>query len=127
MLDATIPIYFPEAVTIEHVLPRNPRNDGCWLQKYPNAARRQHCTELLGNYALLTQPINAGAKNKEFREKRTVIFGKTSSQSFPLTNDLIHYESWTEDELRARHEKLVNLSFEMLGLAPVLAWHVAAE
>jgi hypothetical protein len=70
---------------------------------------------------LLTQPINASAKNKDFKEKRTVIFGKTSSQSFPLTNDLVHYESWTEDKLRVRHEKLVMLSFEMLGLAP--RWH----
>jgi hypothetical protein len=28
MLDPAIPIYFPESVTIEHVLPRNPKNDG---------------------------------------------------------------------------------------------------
>jgi hypothetical protein len=48
MLDTTIPIYFPEVVTIEHVLPRNPKDDGGWLEKYPNAARR-HCTEIVGN------------------------------------------------------------------------------
>jgi hypothetical protein len=127
MLDPTIPLYFPDSVTIEHVLPRNPKSDGPWLEKYPNAARRKFCTELLGNYALLTRPINAGAKNKDFKEKRTVIFGKTNSNSFPLTNDLTHYESWTEDELRVRHERLVALSFDMLGLGPAVAWHTAAE
>jgi hypothetical protein len=127
MLDSAIPIYFPEGVTIEHVLPRSPREAGPWLEKYPNATRRKYCTELLGNYALLTQPINASAKNKDFKEKRSIIFGTTNSNSFPLTNDLTQYEFWSEDELRVRHEKLVALSLEMLGLAPAVGWSAAAE
>jgi len=45
----------------------------------------------------------------------------------PEPIDLTHYEFWTEDELRLRHEKLVALSFEMLGLVRALAWHAAAE
>ena len=57
MLDARIPIYFPKGVTIEHVLPRQPAANGVWREKYPNATRRKVCTELLGNYALLTHPI----------------------------------------------------------------------
>jgi hypothetical protein len=81
----------------------------------------------LGNYALLTPPINTGAKNKDFKEKKTVMFGKTNAQSFPLTSELTLYESWTEEELLGRHEKLVSFTFKMLGLAPALAWHAAAE
>jgi hypothetical protein len=127
MLDTAIPIYFPDGVTIEHVLPRNPKADGPWLEKYPNAARRKHCTELLGNYALLTQPINSGAKNMDFKAKRSVYFGMKSAQSFPLTVELARYESWSQDELLARHERLVSLTFEMLGLAPAIGWSEAAE
>jgi len=127
MLDAAIPIYFPEEVTIEHVLPRNPKADGPWLKKYPNATRRKHCSELLGNYALLTQPINSGAKNLDFKEKKSVYFGMRNAQSFPLTIELARYESWDEDELLERHERLVNAAFEMLGLAPPVGWSAAAE
>jgi hypothetical protein len=127
MLDAAIPIYFPGEVTIEHVLPRTPKADGPWLKKYPNATRRRQCTELLGNYALLTQPINSGAKNMDFKEKRSVYFGMKSAQSFPLTVELTRYESWSQDELLARHERLVSLTFEMLGLAPAMGWSAAAE
>lgn len=108
-------------------MPRNPTSNGPWTRKYPNAERRRVCTELLGNYALLTKSINSVAKNKDFKEKRTIMFGKTNNQSFPLTIDLTHYEEWTEDELIKRHKKLVSLSFEMLGLAPAIAWPEAAE
>jgi hypothetical protein len=126
MLDATIPVYFPE-VTIEHVLPQRPAANGPWPEKYPDASRRKLCTELLGNYALLTQRMNAGAKNKDFKAKRTVMFGKSSHQSFPLTADLVHYDDWTEVELLARHQKLVGLTFDVLGLPPAIAWPAAAE
>jgi hypothetical protein len=126
MLDATIPVYFPE-VTIEHILPQRPSAKSPWLAKYPDPGRRKVCTELLGNYALLTHSINAGAKNKDFKEKRTIMFGKTNSQSFPITSNLMHYEDWLERELIARHEILVGLSLEVLGLPPTIAWSSAAE
>jgi len=70
MLDPAIPVYFPNGVTIEHVLPQRPAANGPWSAKYPNAAKRKVCTELLGNYALVSQPINARAKNLDFVEKR---------------------------------------------------------
>jgi hypothetical protein len=127
MLPPQIPIYFPSGVTIEHVLPRNPKPNGAWSAKYPDARRRRLCTELLGNYALLTHSINAGAKNKDFKEKRTIMFSQTNNQAFPLTTDLMHYEEWGESDMKARHEKLVRLAWEMLGLAPALAWPAAAE
>lgn len=127
MLDAAIPVYFPEGVTIEHVLPQRPRANGPWVQKYPNAARRKTCTELLGNYALLTHSINARAKNLDFQEKRQVMFSTTGSQAFPITADLTGYHSWEERELMARHQKLVASACEVLGLAPAVGWFRAAE
>jgi Protein of unknown function DUF262/Protein of unknown function (DUF1524) len=127
MLDPLIPLYFPESVTIEHVLPQRPAGDGPWARKYPNAQRRKHCTELLGNYALLTHPINARAKNSDFAEKRKVIFSETEHQAFAITNDLRNYEDWTEAELIDRHQKLVKVALSMLGLAPAIAWPAAAE
>ncbi len=127
MLDATIPVYFPETVTIEHVLPQRPAANGPWSAKYPNAVRRKVYTELLGNYALLTRPINARAKNLDFAEKRRVIFAALNNQAFPITIDLTNYESWTENELVHRQQKLLRLALGMLGLAPAIAWPAAAE
>ena len=49
MLDATIPVYFPE-VTLEHMLYlSDPPSEALGSAKYPNPARRKVCTELLGN------------------------------------------------------------------------------
>lgn len=127
MLDPEIPIYFPSRVTIEHVLPRNPATDGPWLKKYPDPTTRKFCTELLGNYALLTRSINSGAKNKDFGEKRRIMFAKTNCQAFPLTSELTNYDDWLEPELMRRHHKLVGLACEMLGLSPAMAWPSAAE
>ncbi len=127
MLDAVIPVYFPSAVTIEHVLPQRPAANGPWLSKYPNANKRKVYTELLGNYALLTHPINARARNLDFAQKRKVIFATTNHQAFPITNDLTNYELWTERELLQRHEKLVRSALAVLGLAPAIAWPRAAE
>lgn len=126
MLDATIPVYFPD-VSIEHVLPQKPKADGPWIRKYPNAAKRKTYTELLGNYALLTHSMNSRARNLDFQDKRLVMFSGVNSQAFPITNDLTGYNSWEEHELLHRHQKLVMLVCEMLGLAPALAMHEKAE
>ncbi len=127
MLDAAIPVYFPKGVTIEHVLPQRPAAKGPWIQKYPNADKRKVYTELLGNYALLTHPINARARNLDFVEKRKVIFTTTHNQAFPITNDLTNYETWDERELLRRHERMVRSALTLLGLAPAIAWSTAAE
>ncbi len=125
MLDPQIPVYFPDKVTIEHVLPQNPTNS--WLHLYPNAQRRSILTELLGNYAILTRSINSSAKNFEFIRKRSVIFNLASGQSFPLTNDLGQYETWTEEDLLDRHHRLVERASRMLLLTPIIDWQEAAE
>jgi hypothetical protein len=127
MLDDAIPVYFPNGVTIEHVLPQRPAANSPWLSKYPNPTKRKIYTELLGNYALLTHPINARAKNLDFPDKRKVIFATTNHQAFPITNDLTNYESWAEYELLQRHEQMVRSALAVLGLAPAIAWPRAAE
>jgi hypothetical protein len=126
MLDATIPVYFPN-VSVEHVLPQKPKADGPWISKYPNATKRKTYTELLGNYALLTHSMNSRARNLDFQEKRLAMFSGTNSQAFPITNDLTGYGSWEEYELLQRHQKLVGLACEMLGLGPAVAIQEAAE
>ncbi|XSG81613.1 MAG: DUF262 domain-containing protein [Methyloligella sp. ZOD6] len=115
-LPVEMPLFFPEGLTIEHILPRNPKAESPWMAKFPDAAVRKNRTELLGNYALLTHKINAGAKNKDFREKRQIMFGKTDNHAFPITSDLINFDDWTEDELLRRHQVLVTQTLELLGV-----------
>lgn len=115
-LPIEMPLFFPQSLTIEHILPRNPKSDGPWIEKFPETAMRRNRTELLGNYALLTHKINAGAKNKDFKEKRKIMFGKTDNNAFPITSDLIHFDDWTEDELLQRHQQLVTQTLELLGV-----------
>lgn len=55
------------------------------------------------------------------------MFSMTNNQAFPLTTELTNYQAWDEKELMQRHEKLVGLAFEVLGLAPAVGWRLAAE
>ena len=56
-----------------------------------------------------------------------MIFATTNNQAFAITNDLINYRTWNEEELMQRHENLVQSALMMFGLAQASGWQTAAE
>ncbi len=108
MTDVKADIYFPKNLTLEHVLPKVPNENSVWRRNF-TFDERVDLTDLLGNYALLTEKINKSASNAEWITKKKVIFGVKSNQSFPITSNLSAYENWTPQTIRKRHQELVNL------------------
>ena len=97
-------IAFSGAVTVEHILPRTPK-DSYWLSRF-NEDERLKWTNKLGNLVLLNSKKNSQAGNKPFPQKIKDYFKKRSD--FNITNELQGCQDWTLENLRARHRKLMD-------------------
>lgn len=104
-------------IEIEHVLPQKPSPKSVWIDDFPDRHRRLLLCQLLGNLAILSKPINIRAKNYDFHKKRDAIFGTSGSNTFPVTADLVHYQTWTEKEILLRHEKLLRIAERVMNPA----------
>ena len=116
MLDKTIPTYFPTKVTLEHILPQKPGPRSLWRQKFPDQKRRVELSQMLGNFAILSNKVNPKASNFDFHKKREKIFGASDSNVFPLTAQLVTYNDWTADDIMQRQEQLTDLARNILKL-----------
>jgi hypothetical protein len=91
-------------ITIEHVLPQNPKQ-GQWTC-FPNP---ESCVHKLGNLVLLTRKKNPEASNYEFNEKKNKYFcGKSGVTSFDLTKQVILETSWTPEVVKRRQGELLD-------------------
>lgn len=115
MLDAQIPTYFPSKVTLEHILPQKPSMQSQWIEKFPDKKKRQELSQMLGNFAILSNRANPRASNFDFHKKRERIFGTSESNVFPLTAELINYTDWTEVAIQERQEKLTDMTRRILN------------
>lgn len=63
-------------ISIEHILPQNPKNKSTWMEWFPNAKERVKYTNCLGNLVLLSKSKNSEAQNYDFKEKNKNIFSQ---------------------------------------------------
>lgn len=68
------PSFDAKLVTIEHVLPQNPKSDSEWCKIWQDEAREKW-VHRLGNLVLLSRRKNAQAQNYDFEKKKTKYFG----------------------------------------------------
>lgn len=114
---ATERIQKPEGLWVEHVLPQNwnknwPFPDGDSLahtSDAPEADKRRHLLQTLGNLTLTTKESNLALGNKGFLEKRE----EYKCSVLVLNKWFIDLEDWAEDEIirRGKHfaEMAVNI------------------
>jgi hypothetical protein len=89
--------------SIEHVLPQNPKKDGDWDSIFKDG-EREELTDSAGNLVLLSKSKNSRAGNKEFKDKKATYL-KDRVTSFPRSIQVLGYEDWTPDVIRARTEE----------------------
>ncbi|MFD6894122.1 DUF262 domain-containing protein [Rhodococcus sp. NPDC060086] len=96
-------------ISVEHVLPQNPKAGSDWL-KWFTPAQRDFWTHRLGNLVLLNRTKNASAGNYDFDRKKTQYFtAKYGVASFAITTQVLQQKKWTVDVLEERQEELVGL------------------
>jgi len=99
--------YDHSTISIEHVLPQNPRTSSQWCEWFPTQELRDHWVHRLGNLLLLNHKKNSSASNYEFGKKKTSYFMKGGVSPFPLTTQAIGETEWTLNVVEARQKKAI--------------------
>ena len=99
--------YEHRIISVEHVLPQNPAEDGEWVKLFPDKKVRDLWTHRLANLVLLSRSKNSQAQNYTFTRKKTEYFLRRGTSPFALTSQVLSASSWTPDELAARQKTLL--------------------
>lgn len=101
------PYYNHSVITVEHVLPQNPKEGSEWLANFKDPDEYVH---KLGNLVLLTRAKNSQAKNYDFKKKKTTYFQSAGGvTSFALTSQVVQMNEWTPEVVENRQKQLIHL------------------
>lgn len=99
--------YERRIVTVEHVLPQNPKRESVWSKTFTDEQRAEW-THRIANLVLLNQVKNSEAQNFDFAEKKSKYFwGSKGAATFALTSQVLNHEEWTPSVLESRQTELV--------------------
>ncbi|SDN98649.1 DUF262 domain-containing protein [Lentzea jiangxiensis] len=94
-------------ITVEHVLPQNPKADSAWLDAF-TAQARGTWTHRLANLVLLNRTKNSQAQNYDFETKKHKYFlSRSGVSAFPLTSQVLAQSEWTPALLETRQKELL--------------------
>ncbi|MEL7141936.1 MAG: DUF262 domain-containing protein [Cyanobacteria bacterium J06573_11] len=99
--------YDYKTITVEHILPQNPKADSQWVDwfKYKDQSEYVH---KIGNLTLLSRKKNSQAQNYEFAKKKEKYFSSSAGvSSFVMTTQVLQQAKWTPDVIEARQAELV--------------------
>lgn len=100
--------YNHSIITVEHVLPQNPKAGSKWEKWIPDSKTRSAWVHRLGNLALLSRRKNSSAGNYDFDKKKESYFVKNGVSPFQITTQVISETEWTEPILIHRQRLLLN-------------------
>ena len=92
-------------ITIEHILPQNPKPGSDWLDWF-SPEDKEKCLHRLGNLALLSRQKNAKAGNYDFQSKKEKYFNNPVS-TFALTVQVLKEKEWTPAIVEAKQRYLL--------------------
>lgn len=100
--------------TVEHILPKG--GSPWWNERFPDSALRSELANLLGNLTLITYDQNKVADIKPYPDKKRIYFSTPGAPIHALTKSLASTDEWTLEMIERRHEDLVRILCEDLGL-----------
>lgn len=83
--------YKHKIITVEHVLPQNPKSDSQWVTDFSDD-ERLHWTHRLGNLVLLNRTKNSQAQNYDFAVKKEKYFKSRGAPLFGLTVQVLNHD-----------------------------------
>lgn len=104
-------------VSVEHVLPQDPEEDGDWRKLFPDEDVREYWTHRLANLVLLSRSKNSQAQNYPFERKKAEYFTRRGTSSFALTSQVLNANSWTPSDLETRQKALLTTCRQIWNLA----------
>lgn len=92
-------------ITIEHILPQNPKPDSQWLNLFSPEEKEKYLHRL-SNLVLLSRQKNSSASNYDFQRKKEKYFNNPVS-TFALTVQVLKEQVWTPKIVEARQRYLL--------------------
>lgn len=100
-------VYTYPILTVEHVLPQNPKSGSTWEKDFTDTERAQW-THRLANLVLLNRQKNSAASNQDFAKKKSGYFsGRNGVANFAVTTQVLHEPVWTPEVLAQRQATLL--------------------
>ena len=108
MGDNTVHLSNHKYITVEHVLPQNPKEDSEWVKNF-SKEEREYWTNKLANLVLLSKKKNSSLSNLDFKDKKKKYLSGSidvfnSSKIFLQNNEL-----WNKDILDERQKKILKI------------------
>jgi hypothetical protein len=108
--------YNYKTITVEHVLPQNPKDGSQWITWFPDKEQRDKTVHRLGNLVLLSRNKNAQASNFDFDRKKQEYFIHKGVSPFALTTQVIQESEWTPEVVERRQKLLIQKFKEIWNL-----------
>lgn len=106
--DNTVHLSGHKYITVEHVLPQNPKDDSKWVDIFTES-EREYWTNRLANLVLISQKKNSSLSNLDFEEKKTKYL-KSRIDAFNGNKIFIERNNdWTPNVLEKRQDELVDM------------------
>ena len=94
-----------QKITIEHILPQNPKFNSQWLNWF-SPEEKERYLHRLSNLVLLSRQKNAQASNYDFQSKKKKYFNNPVS-TFALTVQVLKEQEWTPEIVEAKQRYLL--------------------
>ena len=96
----------PETISIEHILPQNPKEGSKWKNDFDDT-NRENWTNKIGNLVLISRRKNSSQGNKDYSEKKDKYF-KNNVELFSNSIRIFNrYSTWTLPDLENNHNEVL--------------------
>jgi len=103
----TTKFVIPETISIEHILPQNPKDDSQWKIDFTDPDR-EDWTNRIGNLVLISRRKNSSQSNRDYVEKKNKYF-KNNVELFSNSVRIYNqYQSWTLKDLKRNYDEVLN-------------------
>jgi uncharacterized protein with ParB-like and HNH nuclease domain len=98
---------FPVNMSVEHILPQNPKNDSQWQKDFTDDERTVW-TNRIGNLVLISRRKNSSQGRSDFAEKKEKYFIK-NVEMFPNSVRVIQKKKWDLETLKDNHKDIIDI------------------
>jgi uncharacterized protein with ParB-like and HNH nuclease domain len=96
----------PTVISIEHILPQNPKDESQWKKDFTEQQRIEW-TNRLGNLVLISRRKNSSQGNKDYNEKKIEYFKKNVELFSNSIRIYDQYQNWTFNDLQKNHHDVI--------------------
>ena len=107
------PFNTPRVISVEHILPQNPKSDSQWVQDFDNE-QREKWTNKLGNLIILSRRKNSSQSNLDFAQKQQKYF--KGNVELGRSANIMACKTWKIDDVQKNHNETLAKLKEHFGI-----------